>query len=337
MKKLLLLKLFSLVTVIAYPQSISGYFSAPSSMYAAVEATPSLDHGMGGMDAFWDFTNLVATAATTTDFYKDIALGSAEEIQYPLSNYEMSNLTSTGIESNFYFLNIKALDRVAVTGTESLGLMLQYDDPGLIGDFPFNFNGTNGIDDIRGDFSFGAFNGTFKGTLTSTVDAYGMLNTNDVGGGPYSGNVTRLKIEQLLELTVGILSGNVSQTTYHYYDNASGELVLRTTILDISTPLGNESQVTIESLISEKALNTTTSLATIGFKLDENPVEDFLSFSIDENILIKSLQVFDFGGREVFKLNTIDYNVDVSSLTSGMYVLKLETDKGLFSHKFIKL
>lgn len=72
-----------------------------------------------------------------------------------------------------------------------------------------------------------------------------------------------------------------------------------------------------------------------GFKIYPNPVNDFLKVEVDQNIL-KNLrfQVFDLSGRLLLE-DKGKKELDVSSLTNGVYILKVLGDSQR-SFKFIK-
>jgi len=72
------------------------------------------------------------------------------------------------------------------------------------------------------------------------------------------------------------------------------------------------------------------------FSVYPNPVSNTLFIS-SENTLIKSLSVYSVLGEKVIKVNTNEFNsLDVSSLSEGLYFLKITTSEGKSIQKFIK-
>ena len=63
-----------------------------------------------------------------------------------------------------------------------------------------------------------------------------------------------------------------------------------------------------------------------------NPTTDFLTFSQKVN----TAKVYDMIGKLVVSPAVVDSKIDVKSLQNGTYVLKVTTDAGSTSHKFIK-
>ncbi len=87
--------------------------------------------------------------------------------------------------------------------------------------------------------------------------------------------------------------------------------------------------------IDDSATISTLDLANLS--VYPNPVTDKLNVDYKENI--SNLTVYDLSGRSVKSLTTNNDNnsIDVSGLTSGTYLLKIETEnKNVSTIKFIK-
>ena len=71
-------------------------------------------------------------------------------------------------------------------------------------------------------------------------------------------------------------------------------------------------------------------------KIYPNPVSDILN--IDSASKIKSVKIYDLSGKNVLTevVNTNKPTLNVSSLTSGTYVITAESETGLQSAKIIK-
>lgn len=67
-----------------------------------------------------------------------------------------------------------------------------------------------------------------------------------------------------------------------------------------------------------------------------NPVDDYLKFSIPNDINILSFEVFDITGKKIDS-NILHTNfIDVNNYIKGIYFLRLKTDNGVLVCKFIK-
>ncbi|MDL2322608.1 T9SS type A sorting domain-containing protein [Bacteroidales bacterium OttesenSCG-928-A17] len=66
-----------------------------------------------------------------------------------------------------------------------------------------------------------------------------------------------------------------------------------------------------------------------------NPVEDVVYFRFENGNPAQKAFIIDLSGRSVLSGIGVDY-MNVSSLPKGLYILKLESEEGVFSHKLIK-
>ncbi|TCN55544.1 T9SS C-terminal target domain-containing protein [Flavobacterium circumlabens] len=98
-------------------------------------------------------------------------------------------------------------------------------------------------------------------------------------------------------------------------------------------------------ILTNKATSTFKTLGTQDFEFSKyfniypNPVKDVLNIiSIKNDATIKSIAVYDVLGQLVIAVpNAADVStIDVSKLRTGNYFLKIKTDKGTSSSKFIK-
>lgn len=84
------------------------------------------------------------------------------------------------------------------------------------------------------------------------------------------------------------------------------------------------------------------SLSTKNFMKDTvsvypNPASDVLHFDVKSESAIEKAVLFDISGRAVREYNEISNNaLSVSDLQSGTYILKLVSNKGIFTQKVIK-
>jgi len=72
--------------------------------------------------------------------------------------------------------------------------------------------------------------------------------------------------------------------------------------------------------------------------LSPNPVRDMLSISVATGTSVTSYEIFDVNGKVVKALNGTSSisEINVSELSVGNYILRLQSDKGIASKKFIK-
>lgn len=334
MKKQLLL-LLSLSVFLGYSQApIANYESDDGSKFAITDlATSTVDNSPTGANATWNFTGLVKDSETVDSYDNPTA---QELIDYPNTTYVFT-ATRNGVSGKIF--SEDNAGAISITGVEGEGLILEYSDVAqggnaLIGTFPLSFGTAATVDNVAGNFTYVPFNimGTFIGTITSEVDAYGTLTVSGTDIIPFSGSVTRLKVVQDLDMSVA--NGNINQITYNYYDDITGNLVFRTSTLAITSAIINDTTVVTESLIeivlgvSEKNVSD--------LNIFPNPVKNQLNISFYNNVKIKSILAYDLSGRQVISIEENTNSVDVSQLKPGLYILNVITNKGTLSSKFIK-
>ena len=73
-------------------------------------------------------------------------------------------------------------------------------------------------------------------------------------------------------------------------------------------------------------------------KIYPNPVKDGLFIIHNEQLIIKNVQICDLSGRVVFfsSFGEVGVGFDVSALSQGVYMIRIETDKGIVTEKFVK-
>ena len=92
-----------------------------------------------------------------------------------------------------------------------------------------------------------------------------------------------------------------------------------------------------ENLLGDATFN---SIIPTFINVYPNPVVDMVSISsIDDDTKINAITVLDTNGRVVKTGNLNELNnakIDLSDLTSGIYLMKIETDRGVSIEKIIK-
>ncbi|WP_081979273.1 T9SS type A sorting domain-containing protein [Lacinutrix jangbogonensis] len=334
--KLLLLLL--VCSSVSFAQTISSFTSIPSTNFTIMGSQSTIDQTASGMNSVWTFNNLTALG-TNIDTYAAPTAG--QLTAYP-GTTEVLSITAQGGTPNVsdFFLKEDG-NGTSITGASQGDVLLNYiGSNAFVGLFPLSF-GTNNSNPVSGTFSYQGANGTFTGTTTTAVDAYGTLNIINSDGGSFSTNATRLRIDQTLSLSIPPIFNNigtVTQTTYYYYDNSVNNIVFRYNNANVNSGfLGvNETIETLES-------TTNFTLSTDGFenstplKLYPNPVQNALNLKIDTNDNIDSITITDNLGRIVFTSNKNVNRIDVSDLNSGLYIVSIVTKSGkLLSQKVIK-
>ena len=83
------------------------------------------------------------------------------------------------------------------------------------------------------------------------------------------------------------------------------------------------------------ALNTKEYKPKNPLSIYPNPANKTINISNDTDFYIQEITIFDISGKQT-KMNYSDNQIKIDHLTNGIYFIKVETDKGEFSQKFIK-
>lgn len=300
--------------------------------YVIVNTSGSLGEANSvGENVVWNFNGLTQNTTSATQV---ITPATADVSAYPGSTMlvQTETVTSNGTNTTKYFFAQDANGGLSLTGAVSTGFTLNYTtNNAYLGQFPMSYGYTNTDNNVAGSFVYGNYNGTFTGTGTTTVDAYGILTTNIgfANGTP----VTRIKTVQNLNLTILGFPGTLTQTMYSYYANdlLNGP-VFRSITNHIVVPIVSMDQTaeTYESYVN--TTNGTQQFSKVTLSLTPNPVNNVLHFSGVEGI--NKVTVIDAAGRSVLSGNGND--VFAGSLSAGVYYATAETEAGKQTVKFIK-
>ena len=70
-------------------------------------------------------------------------------------------------------------------------------------------------------------------------------------------------------------------------------------------------------------------------KLYPNPVKDELVIENGE-LRIEKVEICDLTGKTIYQFENLKNKINVSALSQGIYIVRLKTDKGTVTEKFIK-
>ena len=335
--KLLLLAL--LFSIASFSQTITKFGSDPNSDFTIVDPTTLIDHTPTGANVVWDFSNAMYGTSNIDTYAVPTA---AQLTTYPGTTEVLSITSQSGTPTVSEFFLKEDGSGTSITGISQGDIILNYSGTNaFIGLFPMTF-GTNNSGAVSGTFSFQGTNGTFTGTVTATVDAYGTLGMYDLlCCEPYVGNVTRLRIDQTLSFSIPPIFndiGTLTQTTYYYYDNDADDLAYRYNNAHlVSGFLGIDQTTETYERNTAVTLSRDNTLAAADFQLYPNPAKDLITIQTNSSQEIKTVSIVDMQGRTVFTSNQNIESISVSNLQQGMYFMTLETSNGASAtKKFIK-
>lgn len=155
--------------------------------------------------------------------------------------------------------------------------------------------------------SFSSYNGVTENRII-TLKADGTKDTAFIAGTGFDDEV--YTINQLADEKI-LVGGNFS--TYKGNSASAFLIKLETKAPTLSTP----------------HLDTTNDLV-----ISPNPVQDILHLQTNAATIIKTVQIIDLQGKVI--VEDKNESVDVSKLSKGVYIVKIETEKGEVTKKFIK-
>ena len=341
MNKIKLLLLFLIVSTVGNAQNqINSFYGTNGFVSTAVTNATAPNQSSSGANQNWTFSGFVTLG--TTIFTNETPTAN-ETTTYPGSTSVIVTNSTQGTISTIGKMYTKNTSgTVSITGLDSGGLNINFNGGtngsgnATLGLFPMAYPSTNTDNIVSGNFVNGTNTGTFSGTLTTTVDGYGVLNLPDYG---YSGNVTRLKTVLSVTLYLSIFPiGTASQTTYAYYENndPTSNFKFRSLTTVVSATGINQNETTYEIGTMPIMGNTNHALQSIWI---QNPVEKTITINSSSAIENASIYVTDILGKTIYqtKNETINGTLEIPiSMTKGLYFISIANESGSNTIKLVK-
>tara|TARA_B100000508_G_scaffold141093_1_gene146620 strand:- start:138816 stop:139853 length:1038 start_codon:yes stop_codon:yes gene_type:complete len=331
MKKNLLLAaslIFGATSFAQFTQTNEPTIGDGTTLYVIDSMAPNFDAETGA-GASWDYSTyggydndsrvLTVLDPTSTANASDFPTSTATlDIQNFLKTYTTSSATER-VSQGFVYTDADLGDIVVVLDTDDA---LQYQYPFALSDnFTDAFEGTATFD-IGG----GPQTAPAAGELTASVDGTGTLTLAD--GVSYS-DVTRYKLIDSTTVNVQLLGEfTLLRTQYEYYDlaNSSLPVFVHTTvsfgqggapISEFSLVLSAEDPAYVLDVEENNILEST--------RLYPNPASSEINVVLPNNVEDAQITIVDAVGRQVYSgtINSMNQQVDVSSLNEGMYFVQL--------------
>ncbi|WP_177176613.1 T9SS type A sorting domain-containing protein [Hyunsoonleella jejuensis] len=166
-----------------------------------------------------------------------------------------------------------------------------------------------------------------------------MLNTEIVTEVGLENGAADPRVDAYLKIENDFNSTKSSDTEDTFTTNtieftASGSFVVIYVRSLNSIDSSNEVFIDNIELYETAQLSTEDKLAS-KFRIYPNPAKDILTIE-SNNIQVESVRIFSLLGKEVFRQNgLISREVNISNLSSGMYILKIATNSGSLSQKIV--
>lgn len=343
MKKTLLFALMA--SAFSFAQTpITGYYGYINDDFGTADGTghrnytrfssdAPLDHSATGANQIWNFTQLTAVG---TSNYHNVAPTGPQVAQFPGTTRVVDNTVTINevvTVSKGYFSNTWG-----VTGVENADFTVIYTDSGVISTSAMmNYNDTHS-ESIAGNYFYDGYEGTFTGTITSTVDAYGTLTINNGTFGETTDPVTRLKIVQSLSLQYPGFGtvGTAVFTGYHYYREGDLYPYFTSSASDFNIPLLGIDEVQFMHEAAYVAMLGLPDLNDTAIAIAPNPANNVLNIRTANDVSLQMVTILDINGRTVLIRNPVNNTLDISTLDSGVYFARFDTNSGSLTKKIIK-
>jgi uncharacterized protein YjdB len=175
-------------------------------------------------------------------------------------------------------------------------------------------------------------------TLQGSNTYSGALQTSgtNLGGTGYNGNTkTILASDAVTPDSNGQISVTVARTTGTFGYLGVMKIKKSASVIAVtSVALETASQGNMASPLLIREVNV-DSLSSM--RIYPNPVKDKLLINLNGTERLRAIAVFDILGKEHKMIfNSDDRSINVSSLSNGIYILVIKTDKGVLTTKFTK-
>lgn len=118
-----------------------------------------------------------------------------------------------------------------------------------------------------------------------------------------------------------------------------GDITFYAAVLAANGAAGNNGdQVVLTSEVVAPSTLSVDDINSLTFDVFPNPSRDYLTIKLPNEISEGSVEIFDFSGRTVMtaKINSIDNKLNLNNLSTGMYILRLNSEEKSGIKKVIK-
>jgi len=309
--------------------------------------------GPAGANVTWDFTSVVPNGTSHTDEWI-IPAGTPYAANFPGSNLVQQTIDTAGNTVYLYHTSSPTMTELNGMGFNAGGspFIMNYSNSQIIREFPATYN-TTLSDNFAGSASLVQGPVTINiyrtGTYSYTADAYGTLITP---AGTYT-NTLRIKLNQYITDSITFsgfpippqMNYNISTTYFWACTNPGNRLYQFYIGYDtVTTASGSNIYHSVSYLSSFTGIGENQTNLNNNLSVHPNPVSDFtnviLKNTVNGNAL---LSVYDITGKKLKQFgaamkesDNYHWNISLSGLEKGMYLLTVECEGKQWQTKCIK-
>ncbi|WP_339887662.1 choice-of-anchor J domain-containing protein [uncultured Flavobacterium sp.] len=174
------------------------------------------------------------------------------------------------------------------------------------------------------------------------------LNTTDatVGGNPSGATGVGAFTTVALTINPNLTTTGYPLTWTQYTYTITGltgivasKIGFRYFVIDGGPDGSNSNIIGLDSFSVDRPVASTQSFFANNFSIYPNPANNVLNLSVKNGLAINEITMVDINGRTVKTItNSLnsEMEINVSDLTSGVYMLNVKTDEGVATSKFVK-
>lgn len=300
-----------------------NYSSAASFTYKYQSGQTAIAPGPSGANVTWNFSSLAA--GSNLSYTTDACPGDSDCGTFPGAN----QVLKVGTLAKLYYE--KTNNGLEQIGEKAAGTFV-YSNPMKYMQFPMTFNQTY-------NDTYASSNGsdTKNGTVTSTIDGYGTLQTPS---GTYT-NVLRQKIVENATVTTGGQSVNMTFTHYYWMKADMHHYVMSivsTEITGAPVPVPASYAVIYTTATGGVGIDEQAALAG-EVDIYPNPADRDLNIKTN-NLAIDKVELFNILGQKLLsktidRKNCFSVTLNTLELSGGNYFVKINTEKGLLTKQVV--
>ena len=296
------------ITTFAQPIINSSDFDNLNISYTIKNAvSTTLTEGASGEEVTWDFSSLVLSydPQAGVETVMQVPNGPFSS-SFPSANYVFkSSSTASNNEDSYTYFNKTATILEELGGSTTIAIEFSYINPYTLLVFPFTYGiiSTDTAQEVGQSAPI---------SETITYDAYGTIIT------PFGtfNNVIRASRVQ-----------NSTYTDYIWYKTEPFG-----PILEVNPSFTGERNFIFyePNTLATEIFNQTNNY------IFPNPANNVLNVVIDNFSLINQIIINDLSGKKILQQSGNLNSINIESLSSGIYIAQVVTNKDIFTQKFIK-
>ena len=150
-------------------------------------------------------------------------------------------------------------------------------------------------------------------------------------------NLKEIRFESLWLKYLNLKNGSAASYLSLFYSNVDSLICVDSIQLEynqVLTYVFDSTKITYNCIATHT--NSINNLSHSELKLYPNPVSSYLQFKPNKNIQISTYKIFNNIGQEIDSGKIGLYRVNTKDLKSGLYIIKLVTNKGVLTKRFLK-